>query len=123
MATPHDSSKSSKPSSQQERPRNAPDTAESYERAQPESQPGMGQMGETDNTPHRQPQGHDDSTKNNRKSMEITADETQDQADSVGPTDRAAHGNRAGADAAEANARDPSARRGGARPASRQERP
>lgn len=93
--------------SEEERPQNAPDTAEAYGRSDPKKEPGLGKTGKTDNTPHEQEDGHPDSRDNELREQEVNADATEDQADSVDPTDAEAHGNRAGADEAEATGRRP----------------
>ena len=87
---------------QNQRPENLPDPAESRERAVPEKEPGLGKVKSTDNTPHAQPDQHLQSRKASERHREKTADETTDQADSVHPADKIAHGGRASADEAEA---------------------
>lgn len=88
-----------------ERAENAPDTREPYERGVPEKEPGLGEMGKTDNTPHEQEDAHPDSRANKLDEREVTAHETEDRTDSVDPADADAHGDRADADEAEATGR------------------
>lgn len=79
-----------------------PDSSESRERAVPAKEAGLGQMGETSNTPVSRPPQHNQTRQHREQHRELTADETTDQRDAVSPTDAAAHGGTSGVSEAEA---------------------
>lgn len=92
--------------SQDDRPRNEPDTREQYERAVPKKEPGLGEMKPTDNTPVEQADEEMEGREQSERHRERTADDIMDKTDAVDPTSEGAHGNRAGADEAEAIGKD-----------------
>lgn len=87
---------------QDERPRNTPDPAESRERADPSKEAGLGQTSETRNTPVDEPDRHDHAREQSERRRERAADELTDQSEGVDPTDHAAHGGHRGQSEAEA---------------------
>ncbi len=87
---------------QDERPRNTPDPAESRERADPSKEAGLGQTSETRNTPVDDPDQHAHSRDQAERRREVNADELTDQSEGVDPTNPAAHGGHRGDSEAEA---------------------
>lgn len=70
---------------EKEEQQHAPDTARSYERAEPEDETGTHEMGEVRNTPQRSPDSVQGSVRNDQIRQPMTADEITDDGASVDP--------------------------------------
>ena len=77
-----------------ERPENAPDTSETYERGHPSKEPGLGEV----DTPERADDDREDhpqsSTHNPDRDTDLAGEDQRDGGDAVDPASDVAHGDR-----------------------------
>ena len=77
-----------------ERPENAPDTSETYERGHPEKEPGLGEMDEPDRKPDHRQDDNNLSTSNPEDPPELAGEDDRDGGDTVDPASDTDHAGR-----------------------------